>query len=51
MNVFFGRRACLETIRPLLSRPLSDLSPEEDFMLGALLGYDLTMQWRAILPP
>ncbi len=44
INLYFGRRACLDTICHLVDRPLSELSPEEDFMLGALLGYDLTMQ-------
>ncbi len=44
INLYFGHRARLDTIRHLVDRPLSELSPEEDFMLGALLGYDLTMQ-------
>ena len=39
-----GRKACVEAIQYIISRPLSDISPEEDFILGALLGYDITMQ-------
>lgn len=44
VNLFFGRKACLDTIRYLVQRPLSDLTPEEDFILGAMLGYDITVQ-------
>lgn len=28
----------------MITRPLDQLSPEEDFILGALLGYDIRMQ-------
>lgn len=28
----------------MITRPLQQLSPEEDFILGALLGYDICMQ-------
>jgi len=34
VNLYFGHRACL----------LNELSAEEDFMLGVMLGYDLPMQ-------
>lgn len=44
MNLFFGRKECLDAIRFLVDKPLSKLSPEEDFILGTLLGYDLRMQ-------
>lgn len=44
INLFFGRRECLEAIRLVVTKPLSRLTPEEDFMLGALLGYDIRMQ-------
>ncbi len=44
MNLFFGKRECLEAIRLMLTRPLSQLSPEEDFILGAMLGYDICAQ-------
>ena len=33
VNLYFGRRECLEAIRP-----------EEDFILGAMLGYDICAQ-------
>lgn len=44
INLFFGRRECIEVIQSLASRPLNELTPEEDFILGALLGYDLCGQ-------
>lgn len=44
VNVFFGRRECLDAIRLMVTKPLNQLSPEEDFILGAMLGYDICMQ-------
>ena len=43
-NIFFGRSECIEVVRRMITRPLQQLSPEEDFILGALLGYDICMQ-------
>ena len=43
-NVFFGRQECIEVIRRMITRPLQQLSPEEDFILGTLLGYDICVQ-------
>ena len=44
VNVYFGRRECLNAIRLFVTRPLNELSPEEDFILGAMLGYDICAQ-------
>ncbi len=44
INLFFGKQECLDAIAPMLDRPLCKLSPEEDFILGTLLGYDICMQ-------
>ena len=44
MNLFFGRKECLDAIRLFVNRPLNLLTPEEDFILGAMLGYDICMQ-------
>jgi len=44
LNVYFGRRECLEAIRLIVTRPLNHLTPEEDFILGAMLGYDICAQ-------
>jgi hypothetical protein len=44
LNVYFGRSECLEAIRLIVNRPLNQLTPEEDFILGAMLGYDICAQ-------
>ena len=44
LNFYFGRRECLEAIRLIITRPLCMLTPEEDFILGAMLGYDICAQ-------
>lgn len=46
VNVYFGRRECLDAIRLFVTRPLNELSPEEDFILGAMLGYDICAQCK-----
>lgn len=49
VNLFFGRAPFVETARHLARKPLSALTPEEDFMLGTLLGYDREQQCRRFL--
>ena len=44
VNLFFGKTAMVETARRIVTKPLNLLSPEEDFMLGTLLGYDREQQ-------
>lgn len=44
LNLFFGRKECLDAIRLMVTRPLNQLTPEEDFILGAMLGYDICAQ-------
>ncbi len=44
LNVYFGRRECLAAIQLIITRPLNQLTPEEDFILGAMLGYDICAQ-------
>lgn len=44
VNVFFGRKACIQAIRHIITRPLAELTPEQDFILGSLLGYDRIQQ-------
>ena len=44
MNLFFGKKECMDAIRLMVTRPLNQLTPEEDFILGALLGYDICAQ-------
>ena len=43
-SLYFGREECLNAIRIIVTRPLNLLTPEEDFMLGAMLGYDICAQ-------
>ena len=46
INLFFGRPECISAIRHMTIRPLNELTPEEDFILGAMLGYDICGQCR-----
>jgi hypothetical protein len=48
-NVFFGRFECVEVARRLAKRKLNQLTSEEDFILGVLLGYDSSEQCRRYL--
>jgi len=49
VNIFFGREAFVAVVRALVTKPLNRLSPEEDFILGTLLGYDKDLQCRRLL--
>lgn len=44
VNLFFGKPECIHAIRRIVTRPLNQLTPEEDFILGAILGYDICAQ-------
>ncbi len=44
MNLFFGHASCIDAVKKIATRPLYQLTPEEDFILGALLGYDIAAQ-------
>lgn len=45
MNVFFGKKECLIVAsRICKNKPLNLLSPEEDFIIGTLLGYSVSEQ-------
>lgn len=44
INLFFGRPECIDTVRHLITCPLNQLTPEQDFILGSLLGYDVCVQ-------
>ena len=46
INLFFGKAECIEAIRMMVTRPLNLLTPEEDFILGAMLGYDICAQCK-----
>lgn len=44
VNLYFGASTCLDAVGNFIHKPLNRLTPEEDFMLGAMLGYDISMQ-------
>ena len=44
-NLFFGKDECLMVVdKVCLGKPLNLLTPEEDFILGILLGYSISEQ-------
>lgn len=44
VNLYFGNEVCLDVVRTFVHKPLRTLTPAEDFMLGAMLGYDIRQQ-------
>lgn len=46
VNLFFGKSECIEVIKHLVNCPLYELSPEKDFILGAMLGYNICDQCK-----
>lgn len=46
-NIFFGKEECLTVVKKICKgKNLNELSPEEDFMLGIMLGYSVSEQCR-----
>ncbi len=48
-NLFFGKKECIQMIELFCNKPLNKLSIEEDFMLGAILGYGMQEQCQRFL--
>jgi Protein of unknown function (DUF2023). len=45
INVFFGKNECMKVANKICGdKPLNLLTPEEDFILGILLGYSICEQ-------
>lgn len=44
VNIFFGKEECINVIKSMCNKPLYMLSIEEDFILGAMLGYSICEQ-------
>ncbi len=44
INVFFGAKKCVDVVKTFIHKKLSELSPEQDFILGTLLGYNKEAQ-------
>ncbi|HMP74444.1 MAG TPA: DUF2023 family protein [Kiritimatiellia bacterium] len=49
VNVYFGHSACVDVVRSFGECPHCRLTPEQDFMLGIMLGYDRTRQCERYL--
>lgn len=49
INVFFGDKKCVEVIKSFNPTDLARLSDLEDFVLGAVLGYDIKVQCERYL--
>lgn len=49
VNVFFGKQECIDVVEKFLDKPLCELSIFEDFILGAILGYDIKLQCKRLL--
>ena len=43
INVYFGEKACVDVVKTFNPK-LNELTPEQDFMLGIMLGYDRVKQ-------
>ena len=44
LNLYFGNENCLNAVKTFVHKPLNKLTPEEDFILGTMLGYDIRQQ-------
>ncbi len=49
INVFFGAKECIEVIKNINKLSLTAYTPEEDFILGIMLGYDRKKQCERFL--
>ncbi len=49
INVFFGNPSCVDIVKSFGKKSLSDYSPEQDFILGIMLGYDKSIQFDRYL--
>lgn len=49
INVFFGNSVCIAVIKQMNLTSLSNLTDEEDFILGTMLGYDRVKQCERYL--
>ena len=48
-NLFFGEKECIDIIKRFNKISLNTYTPEEDFILGILLGYDPLKQSKRYL--
>lgn len=48
-NIFFGTINCIKILKNFSSENLDKLSPQEDFILGIMLGYSRNEQYNRFL--
>lgn len=44
INIFFGNENCINVLNAIGKKSLTEYTPEEDFILGTMLGYDRVQQ-------
>lgn len=49
INIFLGDATCVAVVKEMCGKPLETLTPEEDFMLGIMLGYSRLGQCQRYL--
>lgn len=49
INIFFGKKECIDVVRTFCDKPLNKLSAEQDFILGIMLGYDRLAQCKRFM--
>ncbi|MDR2084488.1 MAG: DUF2023 family protein [Bacteroidales bacterium] len=49
INLFFGKPECVRVIDKIGDKNLNKFTPEEDFILGTMLGYDRLQQCHRYL--
>ncbi|ALO17229.1 hypothetical protein L21SP5_03628 [Salinivirga cyanobacteriivorans] len=49
INVFFGNQECVEIVKSFHLKSLNELTPEQDFILGIMLGYSREQQYSRYL--
>lgn len=48
-NIFFGNEKCLDILNTFSSQTLDKITPQEDFILGIMLGYSRNEQYTRFL--
>lgn len=49
INIYFGNEDCIEVVKTFNTSLLNEITPEQDFMLGIMLGYDRLKQCKRYL--
>ncbi len=49
VNIYFGNPLCLKILKNFSSTKLNEITPQEDFILGIMLGYSRQEQYQRIL--